>query len=207
MDVQIYNGINVHNEFEAAVVLFLTSVTGDICSLNERIIYDNFKVLDSMPVGHRKLRLELGNYLINNFAFIYLGLVVNEDFRRTFFEAISIEVAIDDKSDDFVKDIRAQMGGDIPLPQGYYVLDSFNYSDAFFDEFCERISGWMDLLVDFGLAIDSFVSELSAEDRAMISFCFSNFAYAYRAFVYNLNFVKYIKSVIETIKIELQFEY
>ena len=49
---------------------------------------------------------ETADFILDNFGLLTMGLIVNEDFRNTFVEAVAIEIALDDMVE--VRDDRVE---------------------------------------------------------------------------------------------------
>jgi|GEM_PF-2524411 len=152
------------------------------------------------PEEDRTIRADLVDYLLCNFSLIYLGLLVNEDFRNKFREAVEFEMELADRSKDYSKDRRTQVQGGLSEPSEHNViinLGSFNLSVA--RNISGRIKASMDKLTPFAEEYNSIVREVTDEDAARIGYCICNFMYLIKAFEKNPSFRNYVRKVVKAV--------
>lgn len=187
---------------EAAVVELLFNVFDGIAYMDPDAVHQNMVLASGgFSMEDRSIRMELANYLIGHFAFIYAGLIVNDDFRRTFMEAVSVEIALDSEPEGFVMDVRAQMADQKERDsRGNFVVNLSVYNDAFYRRINSKLSFSFGKVTQFGESIDRFAAQLSDDNRIDIGYCASNFMYAIRAFSKNAAFAGYVKSVVHSVE-------
>ena len=127
--------IKVDDVTEVAVVELLSNIFNSIAYMDPETVRRNLELGSEggMSEQDRSIRMELGNYLMSHFSLIFIGLIVNQDFRDTFMEAVSVEIALDGKDADFVKKIRSEMKDDkVRDTKGNFVLNFSSYNDKIY---------------------------------------------------------------------------
>ena len=196
------------NEYaETAVIQLLSDIFLGVAYFDADTLQDNVLLAcaGGAPKDLRTIKVEIADYLLSNFGVIFMGLIINEEFRDIFVEATSIEVAFDSKDPEFIKNIRSSMKVDSEKPfTGNFVINLENYNNNIYQKVVTKISDSFRRVESYNDAVDMFINELS--DRAMmdIGFCFSNFMYVFRAFANNPAFFSYVKKVVESVKAELE---
>jgi hypothetical protein len=193
---------SIDADAENAVIEFLSTTFNEIAYLEPDTVLQNIKLAttDRLPVADRSIRVELANYLMSNFAMIFIGLIINPDFRTTFMEAVSVEISLDEKDADTVAALRKQMLiGKRPISKGSFVLDFTTYNDTLYRKFNERLSKSFDAAEKYDEAVSEIAQDLTDEDKLSIGFTISNFMYLIRAFEHNDVFAHYVQSVIKAV--------
>ena len=201
--------VNVNPSAEAAVVELLANVFTSISYIDASTVRRNIELASEggMSKFDRSIRVELANYLISHFSLIFVGLIVNKDFRDTFMEAVSVEMALDGKNEAFVAKIRDEMTENLPkVSKGNFVLDFSAYNDNIYKKLNTKLSRSFDKISEFDATLDQFASELSDEDKINIGYCVSNFMYVIRAFAKNQLFSNYVKSVVHSVQEQLDID-
>lgn len=138
---------------------------------------------------------------------IFVGLISNKDFRETIMEAVSIELTLDDRPDDFVASIREDMNeGKALESKGNLVINFGAYSDKIFKIVNAKLADSFEKVSEYYDTIDNMSTELSEDDMIDIGYCVSNFAYLIRALSKNNLFTVYVKSVIGSVKQQLAID-
>ena len=155
----------------------------------------------------RSISMELADWLMYNFSLIFVGLISNKDFRETIMEAVSIELTLDDRPDDFVASIREDMNeGKALESKGNLVINFGAYSDKIFKIVNAKLADSFEKVSEYYDTIDNMSTELSEDDMIDIGYCVSNFAYLIRALSKNNLFTVYVKSVIGSVKQQLAID-
>lgn len=206
MDAQ-NNVVNVNETAEAAVVDLLANIFNGIAYMDpDTVRYNIERASDGgFAVEDRSIRMELANWLMSHFSLIFVGLLVNKDFRDTFMEAVSVEIALDDRPADFVMSIREEMKDPKPREsKGNFVLNFGEYNDSIYRKVNAKIANSFEKITPFNDAIDKLVADLSEDDMIDIGYCISNFAYLVRALSLNGLFATYVKSVVHSVQQNLE---
>ena len=157
-----------------------------------------------MPRDDRSIRAELANYLMSHFSLLYIGLIINKEFRDTFVEAVSVEIALDDKDEEFVNNIRKDMQDGRPkTSKGNYVINLSSYNEKVYQKLNGKLAESFDKVIQFNDAITEIAADLTDEECSEIGFVASNFMYLIRAFAKNPLFANYAKSVLHTVQEQL----
>ena len=198
--------IKVDKVAEAAVVGLLSDVFDSIAYLDAETVRKNVELAaGGMSKYDRSIRMELGNYLMSHFALIFVGLIVNADFRNTFMEAVSVEITLDNKDSEFVSKIRGEMKDDkIRDSKGNFVIDFSSYNDKVYRKINGKLSDSFGRVSAFNTTIDTFITELTEDDMLDIGYCISNFMYLIRAFSKNALFTNYVKAVVHKVQSQLE---
>ena len=187
---------------EAAVIELLTNTFDGVAFMDPDAVRQNIVFASGgFSKDDRSMRMELANYLLAHFAVIYAGLVINDDFRNTFMEAVSVEVALDSETPEFVQSVRSEMADKNPREsRGDFVVDLSRYDDSAYRNINAKLSSSFGKVVRFGSSIDNFAAMLSDDAMIDIGYCVSNFMYAFRAFSKNAAFAGYVKSVVHSVE-------
>lgn len=199
------NEINIDLKSEAAVVELLTNIFSSVAYTEPGTIRHNIELAsnDGMTKNERSISVEFTNYLLTHFSTIFLGLIVNDEIRRTFKEAVCIEIALDNHDEDYVKNIRnAQMdiGSCVDKSKctDVYVVNLSAYSEGTYKKLNKMISESFTKIEIYDETLDSMIDDLTDEDKINIGFCVSNFMYLLRALSKNQLFATYTKTIINT---------
>lgn len=146
---------------------------------------------------------ETADFILDNFGLLTMGLIVNEDFRNTFVEAVAIEIALDDMVEKRVADIRTEMGYKGVYKDDCSVGNMDDYINYAYDEMESRINDSFQRIEAYDDAMAILVDEL--DDKAMedIGYIDSNYMYLFRAFDLNPTFLDYVITVVKNVKEDL----
>ncbi len=108
--------VMVNESAEKAMLRILFTLFNGVVYLDPETV--RFNIERGTPYcfskNDRTINSSIADYLLSNFAWIFLGLVANSDFRDVFVEAVSIEISIDELDRNKVRQIRRDMkSGDI----------------------------------------------------------------------------------------------
>ena len=96
------------------LVLFVAqmkNMVGSFAILSDDVISQNMKMaLGGFLAEDRTLPYEVAEYLMSNMGFIFMGLVLDENFKNAFKESLKIELQIDKQPDNIKAATRAKMG-------------------------------------------------------------------------------------------------
>lgn len=189
---------------EAAVVELLANVFNGVGYMDADTVRHNIELAtnDGLSKSDRAIKVELANYLLSHFSLIFVGLIVNSEFRDTFKEAVSVEIALDGKSEDFVRKIRKEMneGESMGESKGSFVINLSNYNDNIYKKLNGKLSLSFSKITQYDETVNLLMDELSDDDKISIGFCASNFMYLYRAFAKNMLFANYVKTVVSNVQ-------
>ena len=193
--------VNVYAE--TAVVQLLSDIFLGVAYFDVDTMQKNVSLAcaGSTPADLRSIKVEVANYLLSNFGVMFMGLIINEDFRDTFVEAVSIEIALDNKDPEFVKNIRKSMASNFNKPsKGNFVINLEGFNESVYKKVTAKLSDSFRRVENYSDAMDILINDLN--DRAMldIGFCFSNFMYLIRAFAKDDVFFNYTRKVIRSVK-------
>ena len=146
---------------------------------------------------------ETADFILDNYGLLTMGLIVNEDFRNTFVEAVAIEIALDDMVEKRVADIRTEMGYQGIDKADCSVVNMDDYINYDYDEVKSRINGSFRKLDAYADAMAILIDEL--DDKAMedIAYIDINYMYLLRAFDLNPTFLDYVTIVVKNVKEDL----
>ncbi|MBQ9277809.1 MAG: hypothetical protein IJ224_04155 [Lachnospiraceae bacterium] len=198
--------VRVNEYAEIAVVQLLGILFYEVAYLDEDTIIKNVK-LACAGETHEKLRtinVKIADYVLNNFGIIFIGLIINGDFREVFVEAVSIECALDNKKSKEIDEIREEMKGNFDdLSDDNIVINLEKFDGNGYKEIIRKVSDSFKRVEYYNDAIDLLINELKDSAKMDIGFCASNFMYAFRAVAKDRIFFDYINKVVESVKDEL----
>ncbi|MCR5673654.1 MAG: hypothetical protein K6F87_08080 [Lachnospiraceae bacterium] len=208
-----YDHINVYVDetAEGAVVELLSNVFGQIAYMDADTVRRNIELAceGGFKPDDRSISADTADWLMDSFSLIFAGLIVNSDFRGALMEAVSVEIALDNRTDDFIRKTRLEMQsyetGEVKKDgeKNEYVIDLGRYNDDIYRSINKRLSDSFGLLDSYENAIDHFVRELVKEDKLDIGFCVCNWMYLLRAFSQNHLFTDYVKLLLDSVRWEL----
>lgn len=189
------NFMNIINRVYPAVSTFAI-INDDVFQHNISLASGN-----NMSPSDRTISFECIDYVLSNFAFILMGLVVDSNFKQAFLDSVMLELQLDEKSPEEVKMIRATMtDANQYESMGSVVLGVTTFLPEIEDTFMQRLSRGFELLTPYSGEFDSEVEKLGNAQKLEYGFIFSNFMYLIRAFTHNDKFMAYVITVIEKVK-------
>lgn len=205
-----YENVKVDPIAEAAIVELLSNLFNDVAYMDADTVRHNIELAteNGMSKSDRSIRVELANYLLSHFSLIFVGLVVNEEFRETFKEAVSVEIALDNKDEAFVKNIRSEMqDGESSPSKGNFVVNFGVYNDNIYRKLNGKLSSSFDKITQYDDTMSELIDDLTDDEMIGIGFCVSNFMYLIRAFAKNPLFANYVKTVVHNVQNTLGIKY
>lgn len=185
---------------------FITALIGEyfgnIAAIDDKTLHENIVLgcENGFSEEDRSVRTELVDYLFDNFSVIYLGLLVNDDFRSSFRKAVDLELGLAGKSSSYIDDVRQKLRNGPVLPsKGNAVIDLSGFDLAAAKDISIKIRSSMDKIAPFSDEFNALVQEVTDSDAAAIGFCISNFMYLFRAFDKNSAFENYVRSIVKTV--------
>lgn len=156
---------------------------------------------NGMSEDDRTISFECAEYLMSNFAYILMGLIVDQNFKETFLESLRMEIELDSLSPETVKTVRADMTDPKEYDSvGSIVIGVSGFSTEIGSRFMDKMARGYDELDRWADEFDSAVEKLSTDEKLEYGFIFSNFMYLIRAFTHNDLFMSYVITVIEKVK-------
>lgn len=192
---------------EIAVVQLLSDMFLGISYLDTETIQKNVKLAcaKGASVDDRSIKVEVANYLMSNFSIIFMGLVINPEFRNTFKDAVSVEVVLDEKDEAYVKEVREQMKSSHTKPsKGNFVINLESYNDNVYRKILNKLIESFSRVEEYNDVVDEIASELTIDDAVTIGFCVSNFMYLIRALAKNEVFFDYVRMTVRSVKDNLE---
>ena len=194
---------HVDSHAECGVLCFLKDIFSDVGFMDADSVRRNLNLgcKGGASEYDRSISMKLADDLLGKFGLIFAGLIVNRDYRDAFMEAVSVEIALCDRDEEFVRKIRRDMGEDtygIIDHDHCYVIDLSSYDDEIFRRIAGTISSSFEVIMSYEEAVDVFAADLSEDDRIAIGYIASNFMYLIRAFAHNHLFAEYVMTVCET---------
>lgn len=187
---------------EDFIVALIGEYFGNIAAIDDKTLRENVVLgcENGFSEEDRSVRTELADYLFEEFSVIYLGLLVNEDFRSSFKKAVDLEIDLADKSKSYVRDVRQQLkDGPVMPSNGNVVIDLSRFDLAAAKDVSMRLRSSMDKIAPFSEEFNAIVQEVTDSDAAAVGFCISNFMYLIRAFDKNPTFENYVRSVVTAV--------
>ncbi len=198
----------VDNQAEYGVVCLLRDMFSPVAYMDVDMLRRNLNMGCKGKTSDydRSISMELADDLLRKFGLIFTGLIVNVEFRDAVMEAVSVEIALESRNEEFVREIRQRMGEDTygSIDHDHsYVIDLSSYNDEVFKEIAGALVRAFDVILPYEEEIDIFEAGLSEDDRIAIGYIASNFMYLIRAFAHNQLFTKYVLCVCETVASDL----
>ena len=200
----------VNQEFEGRMVRLFVDLFNPIAYMSPEVMHHNFELLSGTvgsTIEDRKIPMPLADYLLEHASTFYMGLITNDIFRNAVLEAVVIEMALEEKNEEFVQEVRYSMmhiNEQYADEIGAYTIDSSRFDKSRFDWFINRLAESFQRTEDFEDAENEMISGLLDEERINNGYIISNFAYLLRAFAKNQVFAHYVRIVIDGVEQKLE---
>lgn len=209
-NIQSNKGVYVDPNAEAYMINILSSIFNYVAYFNRETIRYNMELASGiMSMEDRTMDSELFNYLTDHFCLIFYGILCNDTFRKAMYETVEAEISLDERSDKYIRLIRKGMKDENKIPNlsnETFILDFSKFNEDEFKNFSNRLIGSLDKLpAKYERLLDDFAYDIQMDEDKMleIGFIFSNFTYLYRSLAKNELFASYIKTVLRSVKAEL----
>lgn len=184
-------------------VNIMKDMVGGFAILSDDVLAQNLQLAAGrgMTPDDRTVSFECADYLISNLAFIFMGLVLDNNFKTAFMDSLMVELQIDSQPEDVKKKTRESMKDTKSYKSnGSIVLGITTFTPNVEKEFMNKMQKGFELLDPFADEFDAEVAKLTPEQKVEYGFIFSNFMYLIRAFTHNDMFMSYVITVIEKVK-------
>ena len=190
----------------SGLVEMLRNMTGGFAILSDEVLTNNLRLMTGggMDYEDRTLTFECAEYVMANMAYMFMGLVLDSNFKKSFVDALNVELQIDDLPANVKEKTRASMKDGKPFAsKGSIVLGVTQFVPAIQDDLSRKMSEGFSKLDPYAAEFDAAVAGMSVEQKVEIGFIVSNFMYLIRAFSKNDMFMSYVVTVIEKVKATL----
>lgn len=181
----------------------MRAMVGGFANIDDATIKKNIELLGSNGMSNedKTISFECVDYLMSNFGYIVMGLVLDAAFKDAFVEAVSCEVQIDTSPEDIKQEARKNMHADITYEsKGSIILGVTTFMPATQKSLFDKMQKSFDELDPYANEFDDAVEKLSNDAKNEYGFIFSNFAYMMRAFTHNNLFMTYVITVVDKVK-------
>lgn len=186
----------------AVFVVQMKNMVSSFAILSDDVIAENFKAaVSDFSSEDRTLPYEVADYLMSNMGFIFMGLVLDENFKNAFKESLKIELNIDKQPAHIKEATRKKMGDPKKYAsRGSMVIGTSDFLPEVKAALSKKMQDSFDKLDGFAEEFDNEIKNLTRTQKLEYGFIFSNFMYLARAFTHNDAFMSYVISVIEKVK-------
>lgn len=180
----------------------MSDIVGSFAILSNDVLTQNIALAtDGFSVEDRTLPYEIAEYLMSNMAYIFMGLVLDNNFKNAFKESLKVELQIDSQPENIRLVTRAKMKEDKKYSTiGSIVVGTSDFVPEVKAVLAKKMQQSFTSLDGFAEEFDAEISHLTREQKLEYGFIFSNFMYLLRAFTHNDIFMSYVISVIEKVK-------
>lgn len=181
----------------------MKDLVGSFAILSDDVINQNIKMaLGGFSAEDRTMPYEVADYLMSNMGCIFMGLVLDENFKNNFKASLKLELEIDSQSPAEQAAIRKKMKDAREYKsRGSMVIGTSDFVPEMKVALAKKLQNSFTVLDDFADEFDNEISRLTREQKLEYGFIFSNFMYLARAFTHNDLFMSYVISVIEKVKV------
>lgn len=200
----LYNGATIDNGV-SSLVKVLRNMVGGFAILSDDVIAKNVKLAaGEMSMDDRTISFECADYLVSNLAYIFMGLVLDKDFKDAFVQAVTVEIDLDKQPADVVAKTRKTMKDPKEYKSvGNIIIGVSEFSAEIAKGFTAKMDSGFKSLDAYADEFDAEVNRLDETQKLQYGFIFSNFMYLIRAFTHNDVFMSYVVTVIENVKATL----
>lgn len=185
-----------------AFVARMSDIVGSFAILSDDVLAQNISLAtNGFSVEDRTLPYEIAEYLMSNMAYIFMGLVLDNNFKNAFMESLKVELEIDSQPENIRLLTRAKMKEDKKYSTiGSIVVGTSDFVPEIKAILAKKMQQGFTSLDGFAEEFDAEINHLTREQKLEYGFIFSNFMYLQRAFTHNDIFMSYVISVIEKVK-------
>lgn len=186
----------------AVFIVQMKNMVSAFAILSDDVIAENLKMaLGGFSAEDRTMPYEVAEYLMSNMGFIFMGLVLDENFKNSFKESLKIELNIDKQAANIKEATRKKMGDPKKYEsKGAMVIGTSDFLPEVKTSLSKKMQDSFNQLDGFADEFDSEIKNLTRTQKLEYGFIFSNFMYLARAFTHNDTFMSYVISVIEKVK-------
>lgn len=181
----------------------MRSMVSSFAILSDEVIQKNLDLASGKGMSNddRTVSFECADYLMSNLAFIFMGLVLDKDFKDAFVQSVIVEMNLDKSSDDDKAKVRKSMKDTHEYESmGSIVIGVTTFVSSISTDLMNKMQDSFDKLDSFADEFESEVAKLTEDQKVEYGFIFSNFMYLIRAFTHNDMFLSYVITVIEKVK-------
>lgn len=191
-----------HTNSISNFISIMRGMVGNFAILDEPVLSHNLELAGGgMSVDDRTISFECADYLMSNLAYIFMGLVLDNNFKQAFLDSLSVEFQIDKQSDEDKAKTRASMKDNKPYKSnGSIVFGVSTFTTTVEQSLMSKMQAGFTALNSYSAEFDSEVAKLSDKQKSEFGYIFSNFMYLIRAFSHNDMFMSYVVTVIEKVK-------
>ena len=179
-------------------------LVSNFAMIDENVYQQNMRMAhgEGMSEQDRALSLECATYLMTNMAFICMGLVLDQKFKKSFLDAVSVEMYIDGASDAEKKQIRDSVTNPnvYKSPYSGMIIGMTTFMPQISRELMHQLNAGFDNLSSYAGEFDAEVAKLTQDQKMEYGFIFSNFMYLIRAFMQNDAFMGYVATVLDKVR-------
>lgn len=203
---QTANTLSAPKQSSTAVSSFvgvMRSMVSSFAILSDEVIQKNLDLASGKGMSNddRTVSFECADYLMSNLAFIFMGLVLDKDFKDAFVQSVIVEMNLDKSSDDDKAKVRKSMKDTHEYESmGSIVIGVTTFVSSISTDLMNKMQDSFDKLDSFADEFESEVAKLTEDQKVEYGFIFSNFMYLIRAFTHNDMFLSYVITVIEKVK-------
>lgn len=186
-----------------AFVAQMSDIVSSFAILSDEVLTQNIKMATSgFSTEDRTLPYEIAEYLMSNMGYIFMGLVLDNNFKNAFKESLKVELQIDSQPENVRIATRAKMKEDKKYSTiGSIVVGTSDFVPEVKAILAQKMQQSFTSLDGFAEEFDAEIGHLTREQKLEYGFIFSNFMYLMRAFTHNDIFMSYVISVIEKVKV------
>lgn len=191
------------NSSVSSFVGVMRSMVSPFAILSDEVIQKNLDLASGKGMSNddRTVSFECADYLMSNLAYIFMGLVLDAEFKDSFIQAILVETKLDEQDEAAKAKVRETMKDTHEYKSaGAIVIGVTTFVSSIVNDLMNKMQDSFDALDDFTDEFDKAVDALSEDQRIEYGFIFSNFMYLIRAFTHNDMFLSYVITVIEGVK-------
>lgn len=181
----------------------MKNMVGSFAILSDEVLMRNLELASGKGMSNedRTISFECADYLMSNLGYIFMGLVLDMNFKDAFMESILIELKMDEQPADVIQKTRAAMKDSHEYKSaGSIVIGVTTFMPAIETDLMNKMQRSFDALDRYSEEFDAAVANLTEKQKVEYGFMFSNFMYLIRAFMQNDMFMSYIITVIEKVK-------
>lgn len=194
-DTKTADSISVFVASMKDMVSSFAILNDDVISHNLQLAHGGFSAED------RTISFEVANYIMSNMGFVFMGLVLDDNFKKAFIDSVNVELNFDKQSDTVKAVTREKMGKNKTYKtKGSMVIGTSDFVPEVRASLAKKMHASFEALDAFADEFDTEIQHLTREKKLEYGFIFSNFMYLIRAFTHNDVFMSYVIAVIEKVK-------
>lgn len=191
------------------VVKFMDGISRNLFNINGDDLIVNIKLAGNggMPLDDRRIRADMADLLLDNFAMLTATFFGDSEFREQFIGVINEEKkfnALNEAEQNILRKAMKSPSAALAPTKNYYTIDLTVFNKSVLNRIKRQIDNSYKTQPEFAEAISYYKKMSTRSLKNDIGYIYSNFMYLIRAFIKNEVFMNYVYEIITKMNKELE---